>query len=253
MNIITIINQKGGVGKSTTALVFGASLLNKGYKVLFVDMDAQGNLSNTLNADCAGLTGLSVLEMLNGSVSALQAIQKTENGDVIASSPALAAADTVLINVGKEFRLAESLESIQDQYDYVVIDTPPALGILTVNALTAATGCIIPAQADIYSIQGIGQLYKTISTIRKYCNHDLKVYGMLLTRFNPRTIISKDISEMLSDEAEKLGTKVYKSRIRECTALKEAQALHETIYQYAPKSNAAFDYDDFVDEFLEDK
>lgn len=249
--IIAIINQKGGVGKSTTAHAIGAGLSLKGHRVLYVDLDAQGNLSYTLDADNTGLTGKSALEMLEGRVSPEKAIQHTAQGDIIASSPALAGADAVLTAVGKEYRLKEALEVLKGKYEYIVIDTPPALGILTINALTACNGCIIPAQADIYSLHGINQLYSSIQTVRRYCNPDLSVYGILLTRYNSRAVISREVAEMLEQTAGQLQSKLYSSRIRECTALKEAQALKMDIYSYAPRSNASSDYKALIDELTE--
>ena len=248
--IISIINQKGGVGKSTTALALGAGLSIKGYRVLFIDLDAQGNLSYTLGADATGLSGNSSFELLTGTATGKVAVQKTEQGAVIASSPALAGADTVIVTVGKEYRLQEALEVLKPDYDYIIIDTPPSLGILTVNALTACTGAIIPAQADIYSLQGINQLYNTMQTVKKYCNPQLRVMGILLTRYSSRAIISREVAEMTEILAEELKTKLYKTKIRETIAVKEAQARRKNIYEYAPKSNAAADYMNFVDEVI---
>jgi chromosome partitioning protein len=116
--------------------------------------------------------------------------------------------------------------------------------------LTACTGIIIPAQADIYSLQGIGQLYNTIDTVRRYCNPALTIKGVLLTRYNPRSIISRDIAEMTAQTAERLNTRVYKTTIRESVTIKEAQAKQQDIYTYAPKSNPTADYKSFVKEFL---
>lgn len=250
MQIIAITNQKGGVAKTTTTLAIGAGLSRNGYKVLFVDMDAQTNLSYVMEADASGLTSKSTLDVLEGRASALDAIQHTRHGDIIAASPALAGADAVLVQVGKEYRLKEALEPLAALYDFILLDTPPALGILTVNALTACHGCIIPAQADIYSLQGISQLHNTLQTVRKYCNPSLKVWGILLTRFNGRAIISREAAEMIEQAADQMGTKLYSSRIRECTALKEAQACRENIFTYAPSSNAAADYAALIDEIL---
>lgn len=250
--IIAIINQKGGVGKSTTAHAIGAGLLLRGRKVLYVDLDAQGNLSYSLGADSTGQTGLSALEVLEGQATASRAIQHTPRGDIIASSPALAGADTVLTAAGKEYRLKEAMEILRGQYDYTVIDTPPALGILTINALTACHGCIIPAQADIYSLHGINQLYSSIQTVRKYCNPSLRVLGILLTRYSARAVISREVAEMIEQTAGQLHSKLYRSRIRECTALKEAQAVKMDIYSYAPRSNAASDYKALIDEIMEE-
>ena len=244
---LAIINQKGGVGKSTTALAIGAGLSLKGYSVLFIDLDAQGNLSYTLGADTKGYNAMGVLERPE---TAKEEIQHTPQGDIIASSPKLAGADKLLEETGKEYRLKEALDSLQGAYDYIIVDTPPALGILTINALTACTVAIIPAQADIYSLQGIAQLNSTIETVKKYCNPSLSIMGIVLTRFNGRSIIRREVAEMLERTAEQLHTKLYTSKIRECTALVEAQATKQNIYSYAPRSNATADYKALVDEIL---
>ena len=244
---IAVINQKGGVGKSTTALAIGAGLSLKGYSVLFIDLDAQGNLSYTLGADTKGYNAMGVLERPE---TAKEEIQHTPQGDIIASSPKLAGADKLLEETGKEYRLKEALESLQGAYDYIIVDTPPALGILTINALTACTGAIIPAQADIYSLQGIGQLNSTIETVKKYCNPSLSIMGIVITRFNGRSIIRREVAEMLEHTADQLHTKLYTSKIRECTALVEAQATKQNIYSYAPRSNATADYKALVDEII---
>lgn len=247
MNIIAVINQKGGVGKSTTAFAVGTGLILKGYKTLFIDLDAQGNLSYTLEATTQGYNALGVLQRPE---TIKEEIQHTEQGDIISSSPSLAGADTLITQTGKEYRLREALETIEGEYDYCIIDTPPALGILTINALTACTGVIIPSQADIYSLQGISQLNSTIETVRKYCNPSLTIMGIVLTRFNGRSIIRREVAEMLEQTAEHLHTKLFKSRIRECTALVEAQATRQSIYKYAPRSNATADYKTLVNEML---
>jgi chromosome partitioning protein len=243
----SIINQKGGVGKSTTALAIGAGLSLKGYSVLYVDLDAQGNLSYTMGASTQGYNAMGVLQRPD---TARSEVQHLEQGDIIASSPALAGADAVITETGKEYRLKEALEGLSGDYDYCIIDTPPALGILTVNALTACGGVIIPAQADIYSLQGISQLNNTLRTVKRYCNPVLSIMGIVLTRYNGRAIIRREVAEMLEQTARGLNTKLYKSRIRECTALVEAQATKQNIYSYAPRSNAAADYKALVAEIL---
>lgn len=250
MQVIAVINQKGGVGKSTTALAVGSGFILKGYKTLYIDLDAQGNLSYTLKASGAGYNAIGVLRRPE---TIKEEIQTTEQGDIIASSPALSGADTLLSKTGKEYRLKEALEFIRDLYDYVIIDTPPAMGILTINALTACNGIIIPAQADIYSLQGITQLKGTIETVKKYCNSSLVILGLLLTRYNSRAVISREVAEMLEQTAKQLNTKLYKIRIRECTAIKEAQAMRESIFTYAPKSNATADYKALIEEIIKEE
>ena len=246
VNIIAILNQKGGVGKTTTVHAIGAGLTLKGYRVLYIDLDAQGNLSYTLRAATNGLTAMELLQ----KKSAQGTIQRTEQGDAIASSPALAGADTIITATGKEYRLREALEPLSGLYDYCMIDTPPALGILTINALTACSGAIIPAQADIYSLQGINQLHSTVETVKRYCNPALAIKGIVLTRYNSRAVISREVADMIEQTAGQLQTKLYNAKIRECTAIKEAQATQQSIYSYAPKSNAATDYTALIDEIL---
>ena len=246
-NVIAITIQKGGVGKTATSAALGAGLVLRGYKTLFVDLDAQGNLSYTLGADATGLTGNSAFEVLQRQCSAADAIQHTGGGDIISSSPALAGLDTVLTAIGKEYRLKEALQPLQGLYDYIVIDTPPALGIATVNALTAAGGVIIPAQADVYSLQGVGQLYGTIQTVKAYCNPSLHVLGILITRFNGRSVISRDMASLLQQTAQKLGSRVFPQPIRECSAIREAAACRADIYSYAPRSHATADYSALID------
>ncbi|MCL2565767.1 MAG: ParA family protein [Defluviitaleaceae bacterium] len=247
--IISIINQKGGVGKTTTAHALGSGMAARGNKVLFVDLDGQGNLSQTLNVENPKN---SVLDVLLGKISAKDAISIIGTNALLASSPLLATSDTVIVEVGKEFRLKEALYTISDDYDYVILDTPPALGILTVNALAASTGVIIPAQADIYSLQGIDQLMGTVDIVKKYCNPELVIKGILLTRYNSRTVLTRDITEIIRYKAHELGAKFYSSPIRESISIKEAQVGRTSIFQYSPKSNATEDYEVFIKEVLED-
>ena len=245
MKTVSVINQKGGVGKSTTAEMLVSALSLKGFKVLAIDLDAQGNLSYSLAAD---LNSPTILEVLTEEISAKDAIKKAR-ADVISSNKALAGADAFIADTGKEYRLKEALEKIAKNYDFCIIDTPPALGILTINALTASDSVIIPAQADIYSLQGIENLEETIKAVKKYCNPNLKIEGILLTRYNPR-ILSREVSEMAEKLAEKLETKLFKAKIRDAVAVKEAQISQESLFKYAPKSNVTKDYEGFINEFL---
>lgn len=250
MEVIAIVNRKGGVGKTCTCQALGAGLIRKGYRVLYVDLDSQTNLSYGLGARTDGLNSMDVL---TGDATAQEAIQHTQQGDVIAGSETLAGADATIKDTGKEYRLREALEDLSGTYDYCIVDTPAALGTLTVNALTAANSVIIPVQAEIYSLQGIGQLYQSIEAVKKYCNHDLYIRGILITRYNGRAIISRDMQSNLEEAAAQLKTSLYGTPIRECVSIKEAQASQQDIYSYAPRSNAAKDYEAFVEEFMERK
>lgn len=245
MEVIAIVNRKGGVGKTATALALGAGLLRKNKTVLYIDLDSQTNLTHGLGAD---LKGPNSMDLLTGSATAQEAIQHTEQGDVIPGTETLAGADATIDGTGKEYRLKEAIAGLQ--YDYIVIDTPAALGTLTVNALTAATSAIIPVQADIDSLQGLGQLSKSIEAVKKYCNKDLYIKGILITRYNGRAVLSRDMQSNLEDLAKYLNTKLYSNPIRECTAVKEAKALQQDIYSYAPRSNAVTDYEAFLEEFM---
>ena len=247
MKIYSISNQKGGVGKSTTANALGAGLMRKGFRVLYVDLDAQGNLSHSMKANNKAITSL---EVLTGTAAAADAIVNTPQGDLIPASPALASADTILTETGKEYRLKEALSTISDRYDYCLLDTPPALGTLTVNALTACNSVLITTQADIYSLQGIGQLARTIQTVQKYCNNALDILGMVITRYNARAVLTKNMTEMIEDTAKQLHTSVYTTKIRECVAIKEAQAMQQDIFTYSSSSNAAKDYENLLNEIL---
>lgn len=219
----------------------------KGYKCLFVDMDSQANSTYALGADPNKTNTFNIMT----GTDIQSAIQATNQGSVVAGNQALAAMDTVLTNVGKEYSLKEALVSVQDEYDYIVLDTPPALGVLTINALTAANGVVVPTNADIFSLQGIDELNNTIQTVQKYCNQNLRLLGLVLNQYNSRTNLTKRITELLEESTGKLNTKVYGTKIRSCNAIKEAAAFGKSIYEYAPGSNAAIDLNDLVDEVLE--
>jgi len=247
MKVIAISNQKGGVAKSTTATAIATGLFYSKYRVLAIDLDAQGNLSHTLKSV---MDGASILDVLTRSKDVNATIQTSNACDVIPSSRNLGSADLVLNQTGKEYRLKETLEQLKDRYDYVVIDTPPALGILTINALTACDEIIIPAQADMYSMQGITQVVESVQAVRQYCNNKIKIAGILLTRFNAQTILSREIAEQLEKAAPQLGTKVFKTRIRECIAIKESQAKRQNMYEYDLESNGTKDYLAFLKEYF---
>lgn len=248
MKTVAIVGQKGGCGKTTTAAAIGEGLKRDGAKVLFVDCDPQANLSYLMGADVSGLATPSTLDVLQRASTAADAIQRTDAGDIIAASPALAGADITITQTGKEYRLKEALETLAGAYNFIVIDTAPALGIATINALTACDGCVIPSGPDFFSLQGIGQLRSTIDVVRQYCNPRLRVYGILLTRYNSRAVIGREVAAMLEETATAMKTRLFDTRIRECTAVKEAQAMQQSIYQYAPRSNASADYTALLEE-----
>ena len=247
--ILTITNRKGGTAKTITAGTIGAGLTQRGYKVLFVDLDSQASLTFDTGANPNGITAY---EVLTGAAKIQDAIQSTPCGDILPGNPKLATADMTITNTGKEYRLKEALEPVRRKYDYCIIDTAPQLGILTINALTASTGIVIPAQAEVGSIQGIDLLRDAVEDVRKYTNPKLKVKGILLTRYNGRAILSRDMRYNLEQKAKELGTKLYDTAIRECIAVREAEASQTDIFTYSRKSNASTDYNAFIEELMKD-
>lgn len=245
--IIAITNQKGGVGKTTTTFNLGVGLARMGYRVLFVDLDPQCSLSYIMNA---GEGFDTALELLLGQAVVDAAIQKTPEGDLIAASPSLSGMDIVLNQAGKEYRLREALAPVQNRYDFIMVDSPPTLGILTVNILAAANQVIIPALADIFSLQGVGQLYATIEAVRTYCNPGLSISGILIVRNIERFILNRAMRDMLQETATQLGTRVFSATVREAVSLRESQANRQSIFRYAPRSKQASDYEAVVKEFL---
>ena len=246
--IIAITNQKGGVGKSTTAEALAEGLILKKKKTLLIDLDAQGNISSNRGTSPDKPT---IYEVLTKQCTSAEAIQPCEGrSDVLAASINLARLDVELVATGKEYRLKEQLAVIIPLYDFIIIDTPPSLGVLTVNALTASNSVIMPTQADLFSLHGIMQLTNTLEAIRAYTNPGLALAGILLTRHNTRSILSRDMTDTAREIARQMGTFLYDTVIREAVAIKESQANQQSIYQYAPKSNAAADYTAFTAEFL---
>ena len=247
--IYSVSNQKGGIGKTTTAQALGNGLHKRGYKALLIDLDPQGNLSLSMGANPMGIT---IYEALEGKAAITDTIQRTDQGDIIPANILLSGADKDLNarDTGREYALKELIEPLRPLYDYIVIDTAPSLGILTINSLTAADSVLIPISADIYSIAGLGQLYSTINSVRKYTNQALKVEGIVLTKFNERTILNRDLKAAIEETAAKLQTKLFNAYIREGVAIREAQAEGKSIFDYAPGSNPAIDYTQFINELL---
>lgn len=245
MKTLVITNQKGGTGKTTTALATAHGLAQEGYKVLFIDLDAQQNASSVLDVEGNEPNSLDVL---TGNATLDEAIAEAGTVDAVAADIHAAQADKLIEGVGAEYRLKEALEEVAGRYDFAILDTPPALGIITVNALTAADAAIIPAQADVFSLTGIAQLSGTVDAVRKYSNTGLKVAGVLLTRYNGRATLSRDIREAAEEAAQALGTSVFDATIREAVAIKESQATRQSLQDYAPKANVTADYNAYLEE-----
>jgi len=247
-HITVIANQKGGVGKTTTVHALVTGLAYKGYKTLAVDTDPQGNLTYTMNAD---ENAPGVYELMKGTAASLETVQHTEQGDVIIGSLMLSGADMEFTDTGREYILSELLKPLKTAYDYIIIDSPPTLGILTINALTAAHDLVIPMGADAYSLQGLSQLNATITKVKKRCNPTLNIAGLLITRYSGRAILSQELRETIENRAAAaVGTNVFQTVIREGIAIKEIQTQQTSLFTAAPKSNAAADYLAFINEYL---
>ena len=226
-----------------------AGLAAKGYRVLGIDLDPQGNFSTACGAENYNVQ--TIYEVMKRAASIQDAIQHTKGGyDVVPANIMLAGAEQEFSQTGKEHRLKEAVAPVASDYDFIVIDTPPSLGVLTVNAFTCATDILIPTTAGIFATAGVSQLNETVTSVRKYCNPAVKVRGILFTRFNPRANISRQMKELAEQLGEYISAPIYKTYIRSAVVVEEAQANSQDIFDYANKSTVAEDYKAFIDEFL---
>ena len=249
--ILVITNQKGGVGKTTTASAVVSGLADDGYKILAVDLDPQGNLGFCLGAEIDNSP--TVYEMMKGSISAEKVIQHIGGIDVVPSNILLSGAELEFTNIGREYLLKKALDPVKDAYDFVVVDTPPALNILTVNAYTATDKLIIPMVPEILSLLGISQLRETIQLVKDLYNPRIEVLGILLNRYDRRRLLTRDVEEMAEIIAKELNTRVFETKIRSAVAVAEAPAHGDSIFRHAPRSAASIDYRKFVDELISRK
>lgn len=233
MQIITVAIQKGGTGKTTTAAAVVQAAAYRGRSVLAIDLDPQGNLSFTLAADTSKPGSYDLL----GGAAAADLIQHKPGYDVIPASWNLS---TITSGRGSARRLQKAIEPLKKEYDLIVIDTPPTAGELQYNALQAATGLIIPLQADIYNLQSLYQITDTARQIQQ-TNPELKILGFLLTQYDRRSTIARQMQETITEQAAAMGVP-YLGAIRAAVAVKEAAALQQSLFEYAPKSNSAADY-----------
>lgn len=249
--IITVTNQKGGVGKTTTASALVCGLSQRGAKVLGIDLDPQGNLGFTLGADID--SGGTIFDVLKGTCPIESAIIATEYGDVLPSDIMLSAAELEFTAPRREFLLDQQLSQVRSRYDFIIIDTPPALNVLTVNAYVVSDALIVPMEAEVLSLVGITQLQETIETVRSTYNPQLKVLGILLNKFNGRLTLSKDILELAEEVAGQLGSKVFQTRIHRGVGVAMAPAHGQTVLTYQPDSRPAQDFLDIVDAVAGDR
>ena len=247
--IISIANQKGGVGKTTTSINLSTILAKKGKKVLMIDADPQGNASSGVGVDRDEIE-LSVYDILINDIKISEVVKKTniKNLDLCPSNINLAGAEVELVSVmSREHRLKEKLDEVQENYDFIIIDCPPSLGLITLNAFTASDSVLIPVQCEYYALEGLGQLLNTISLVKKHLNKDIEVEGALLTMYDIRTNLS---NQVVKEVKKYFNEKVYKNVIPRNVKLSEAPSYGMPISLYDPRSKGAKSYEKFVKEFL---
>jgi chromosome partitioning protein len=245
--VIAFANQKGGVAKTTTTLNLAVAFAEQGNRILCVDMDPQGNLTMSQGIDPDGLK-MSMYDVLVHDTSIREVIRKREI-DIACASIDLAGAEIAMsTKIGRERSLEKALRAIDDDYDYVFIDTPPSLGLLTINALTAADKVIVPVQCEYLSMRGLIQLQNTLAMIRENLNPDVEIEGILPTLVDSRTIHAKEAIEILE---ENFGDRVFASRIKKTVRFAEAPVKGMSVLKYDPDGTAAHAYRQLAKEVLE--
>ena len=247
--IISVANQKGGVGKTTTSVNLSTILAKKGKKVLLIDADPQGNASSGVGIDRNDVE-LSVYDILINEIEVNDIVKKTniKNLNLCPSNINLAGAEVELVSVmSREHRLKEKLDKIKNDYDFIIIDCPPSLGLITLNAFTASNSVLIPVQCEYYALEGLGQLLNTINLVKKHLNKDIEIEGALLTMYDIRTNL---LIQVVKEVKKYFNDKVYKNVIPRNVKLSEAPSYGMPISIYDPRSKGAKSYEKFVKEFL---
>ena len=246
--IVSIANQKGGVGKTTTAVNLSTIIAKKGNKVLLIDADPQGNATSGLGVEKE--VEYSTYDILVNDTTIEQTLQRTsvKNLTICPSNISLAGAEVELVSMmSREQRLKEKLESVKEQFDYIFIDCPPSLGLITLNSFTASNSVLIPVQCEYFALEGLGQLLNTVNLVKKHLNKELEIEGALLTMYDIRTNLS---NQVVKEVKKYFGDKVYKTVIPRNVRLSEAPSYGMPITVYDPRSKGAKSYIKFAKEFL---
>ena len=248
---ISIFNQKGGVGKTTTNINLGACLAQKGKKILILDIDPQGNTTSGVGIQKQGLEYTVYDLLIEDGFDTEKAIMPTglENLDIIPASVDLAGAEIELVEIeGREERLKKAIDRVRSKYDFIFVDCPPSLGLLTINSLTAVDSVLVPIQCEFYALEGVSQLVNTIELVRDNLNPKLDIEGVILSMFDGRTNLA---IQVVQEVKKYFGAKVYSTVIPRNVRLAEAPSYGMPIIEYDPKSKGALAYSQFADEFLE--
>ncbi len=250
--IIAIANQKGGVGKTTTAINLSAALAEKNKKVLLIDLDPQGNATSGLGLDKDDIDK-TIYDMIIGEAEIEEVIQRgtIENLDILPSNVDLSAVEIELIDVeNKEFVVKNSVQKIRDQYDFIIIDCPPSLSLLTINSMTTADSVLVPIQCEYYALEGLSQLIHTVELVKDRLNSGLEIEGVVFTMFDARTNLSLQVVENVKDN---LQQNIYKTIIPRNIRLAEAPSYGTPINQYDPRSAGAESYMRLAEEVIDKK
>lgn len=252
MSVIAFINQKGGTGKTTTTLSVGAALARDGYKVLLIDIDPQGNLTTSAGLKELADNDPTVYEVLKGDADINDAIKcKAGAYDILPTDIRQSGADIELASVpGRELLLKEAIETLKGNYDYILIDCPPSLSIITLMGLTACNSVIIPVQAQYLALNGMAQLIHTIELVKKRMNPHIEIGGVVITMYDNRKTLDKEI---LENVRAAFPDKVFNTLISNNVSLAEAPAFGMDIYEYKPDSKGAQQYEALTDEIIERK
>ena len=246
--IVSIANQKGGVGKTTTSINLSTVLAKRGKKVLLMDADPQGNATSGLGINKE--QQFSVYDVLIEDIEVENTLQSTivKHLDLCPSNINLAGVEVQLVSMEeREYRLKKKIDNIKDKYDFIIIDCPPSLGLVTLNAFTASDSVLIPIQCEYYALEGLGQLLNTIDLVKKHMNKSLQVEGALLTMYDARTNLS---NQVVKEVKKYFGDKVYKNVIPRNVKLSEAPSYGMPITMYDPRSKGAKSYEKFAKEFI---